>query len=247
MRRGWERAPTGATGDRTKGKSECVSAAVAWPCRGSGVKEFEYPLRVDVLEVIRSDRVVAVVRASSIRDPVGLASAFVESGVRCVEITFTVAGALDAIEAAAGHPEVIVGAGTVTSPTQATDAVAAGASFIVSPVLMPELVELVDVPVILAGFTPTEVHEATRAGAAAIKLFPARLGGPTYIRDLLAPMPEAQLMPSGGVDQRNADAYLDAGAIAVYSSSSLLPDGAAESGDHDVIRDRARKFVQALR
>lgn len=200
---------------------------------------------MDVLGTIRSDRVVAVVRATTVHDPAAVADAFAHSGIRCVEFTFTIDGVLEAISAAA-ETDAVVGAGTVTSVGQAREAVDAGAAFVVSPVLLPELVDAVDVPVFLAGFSPSEVHQAVEAGAAAVKLFPARVGGPAYVSDLLGPLADAALIPSGGIDAGNARDFLDAGAIAVYAGSGLAPPDAVESGDHDELQRRAETFVAAL-
>jgi 2-dehydro-3-deoxyphosphogluconate aldolase / (4S)-4-hydroxy-2-oxoglutarate aldolase len=193
------------------------------------------------------DGVVAVVRARSIADPVALARTLSEAGIRCVEFTFTLDDVLDAIEAAS-EAGMAIGAGTVITTSQARDALSAGAQFIVSPVLAPELVAVApsDVPVILAGFSPTEVHEATQAGAAAVKLFPSRIGGPDYVRDLLGPLPNCRLMPSGGVGPDNAASYLAAGAVAVYAGSSVVPASGVEAGEHGPIRRRAEALVRSI-
>lgn len=198
--------------------------------------------------MIREDRAVGVVRAATVPDPVGLARTLEDAGIRCVEFTFTIDGVLEVI-AAAADAGVTVGAGTVIEPAQARDAVAAGARFVVSPILARELVAAVpsDIPVVLAGFTPTEVNEAVSAGAAAVKLFPARIGGPRYVRDLLGPLPHLPIIPSGGVDVANASEFLDAGAVAVYAGSSVAPAAAVESADHASIGDHARRLVTAVR
>jgi 2-dehydro-3-deoxyphosphogluconate aldolase / (4S)-4-hydroxy-2-oxoglutarate aldolase len=202
---------------------------------------------MDVMDTIREDRLVAVVRASKVADPVGLARALEGAGIRCVEFTFTIDDVLEAISAAA-DAGVMAGAGTVLHPGQARDAVAAGARFVVSPVLARRVARAVpsDVPVVLAGFTPTELHEALEAGAAAAKLFPARVGGPSYVRDLLGPLPHLPIIPSGGVDEGNAADFLAAGAVAVYSGSGVAPPTAVEVGDNAGIAARARRLVAAL-
>lgn len=199
-----------------------------------------------LLEIVRADRLVAVIRAPRVADPAGLASALAEAGIRCVEFTFTLPDAAEAI-AAASDSGATVGAGTVLDAEQARAALDAGARFLVSPVFEPALVEIApDVPVVLAGFTPTEVVGAMRAGAAAVKLFPARIGGPRYVADLLGPLPDAPLIPSGGVDTHTAPGYLAAGAVAVFAGSSLAPPDAVASGDHDKVVSRARQLVAAL-
>jgi 2-dehydro-3-deoxyphosphogluconate aldolase/(4S)-4-hydroxy-2-oxoglutarate aldolase len=203
---------------------------------------------MDVLETIRGDRVVAVVRAARVADSAALAKALAEGGVRCVEFTFTISGVLDAIEAAAASG-ALVGAGTVTEPGQARDAISAGARFVVSPALAPEIVppcREAGVPAFLAAFTPTEVLAAVRAGTAAVKLFPAGVGGPQYLKDLRGPMPDVPFMPSGGVDETNARDFLAAGAIAVFAGSGLVPGDLAAAGDHEEIRGRAETFVASL-
>lgn len=203
---------------------------------------------MDVLEVVRADRVVAVVRAPSVADPAGLAGVLADAGIRCVEFTFTIPGVLRAIEAAASTG-ALVGAGTVTEPAQAKDAIAAGARFVVSPVLVPEIVAPcrdAGVPVVLAALTPTEVLAAARAGSIAVKLFPASLGGPRYLRDLRGPLPHVVFIPSGGVDSTNVREFLEAGAAAVFAGTELVPPELVAVGAHEEIRRRTESFVAAL-
>jgi 2-dehydro-3-deoxyphosphogluconate aldolase/(4S)-4-hydroxy-2-oxoglutarate aldolase len=195
-----------------------------------------------------SDRAVAVVRAPRIADPRGLADTLAGAGIRCIEFTFTTNGVLEAIEKASPSGAV-VGAGTVTTPTQARDAIAVGARFVVSPALLPEIVLPCrdgGVPFFLAALTPTEVATAVRAGTEAVKLFPAGLGGPGYLRDLLGPFPGTRFIPSGGIDESNARAFLDAGALAVFTGSKLAPAGLVASGDHAQIAERAASLLRAL-
>jgi 2-dehydro-3-deoxyphosphogluconate aldolase / (4S)-4-hydroxy-2-oxoglutarate aldolase len=203
---------------------------------------------MDVLSAVQADRVVAVVRAPGVADPAALAAALSEAGITAVEFTFTIPDALGAIEKAAAAG-ALVGAGTVTEPEQARAAIAAGARFVVSPVLVPEVVppcREAGVPVFLAGFTPTEVAAAVAAGADAVKLFPASLGGPRYVRDLRGPFPDIRLIPSGGVDEGNARDFLDAGAVAVFAGSGLVRPEEAAEGKHEAIARRAASFVRAV-
>jgi 2-dehydro-3-deoxyphosphogluconate aldolase/(4S)-4-hydroxy-2-oxoglutarate aldolase len=203
---------------------------------------------VDAFEAILADRAVAVVRAPSVADPAGLAKTLVSAGIRCVEFTFTIPGVLEAIEGAASTG-AFIGAGTVLRAEQARDSIAAGARFVVSPVLAPEVVGPcgdAGVPAFLAAFTPTEVVSAMRAGSTAVKLFPARVGGPQYVRDLLGPLPDARLIPSGGVDESNAREFLEAGAVAVYAGTGLLSPDLVATGDHEEIGRRAERFVASL-
>jgi 2-dehydro-3-deoxyphosphogluconate aldolase / (4S)-4-hydroxy-2-oxoglutarate aldolase len=203
---------------------------------------------VDVLETIRSDRAVAVVRGERVADPAGLATTLAGAGIRAIEFTFTIPDVLAAIEAAAGSA-VVVGAGTVRDERQARDALAAGAQFLVSPASVREVAAVAleaGVPVFLGAFTPTEVDTALKAGTTAVKLFPAGVGGPRYLRDLRGPFPDADFIPSGGVTEDNAMDFLAAGAIAVYAGSGLVPPELVAAGDHEEVERRAHAFVAAL-
>jgi 2-dehydro-3-deoxyphosphogluconate aldolase / (4S)-4-hydroxy-2-oxoglutarate aldolase len=203
---------------------------------------------VDVLTVIRTDRAVAVVRGERVADPAGLATTLAGAGIRAIEFTFTIPHVLAAIEAAADSGAV-VGAGTVRDERQARAALAAGARFLVSPACVPEVALVAHdegVPVFLGALTPTEIDTALKAGTTAVKLFPAGLGGPQYLRDLRGPFPSADFIPSGGITPQNARDFLDAGAIAVYAGSGLVPAELAASGDHEEIDRRAHAFVAAL-
>ena len=197
---------------------------------------------------MKADRAVAVIRAERIADPVELAGAIAAAGIRCVEFTLTTPGALKAL-ASAVDSGAVVGAGTVLDEQQAREAVAAGARFVVSPAHVPELVEVCredGVPVFLGALTPTEVHAAWAAGATAVKLFPAGLGGARYLQQLRGPFPDIAFIPSGGVDDRNGREYLAAGAVAVYAGSSLAPAELVAAGDHAEIGRRAHAFVASL-
>ena len=203
---------------------------------------------MDAYEVLAADRVVAVVRAERVADAAELAAALADSGIRCVEFTFTIPDVLVAIEAAADSGAV-VGAGTVVDSDQARAAVAAGARFLVSPACIAAIAEAAaaeGVPAFLGAYTPTEAFAAHRAGAAAVKLFPAGPGGPDYVRHLRGPFPELALIPSGGIDETNAREFLAAGAVAVYAGSSLAPPELVAQGAHDEISRRARSFVASL-
>jgi 2-dehydro-3-deoxyphosphogluconate aldolase/(4S)-4-hydroxy-2-oxoglutarate aldolase len=169
-------------------------------------------------------------------------------GIRCVEFTFTVPDVLSVIRAAT-EGDAMVGAGTVLEADQARRAIDAGARFVVTPALRVEVVAAcieLDVPVMLGAFSPTEVITAVEVGATAVKLFPAMIGGPEYVRDLLGPFPDLSLIPSGGVGPENLRSYLEAGALAVYMGASLAPPEAVESGDLREIARRADRVRTAL-
>jgi 2-dehydro-3-deoxyphosphogluconate aldolase/(4S)-4-hydroxy-2-oxoglutarate aldolase len=137
----------------------------------------------------------------------------------------------------------------VLDPDQAHEAVDAGARFVVTPSVRVEVAHAcheVGVPVILGAFTPTEVRSALEAGAAAVKLFPSRIGGPEYIRDLLGPFPDLAIVPSGGVGPEKLGAYLEAGAVAVSLGTSLAPPDAVEAGDLDLVVRRIKRVRATL-
>lgn len=206
----------------------------------------QYP---DPLELMARDHVLCIVRANQVADAAGLTRTLAEAGIRAVEFTFTIPGVLDLIEAAAEVPGGVIGAGTVLTAGHARDAVAAGARFLVTPDIRPEVAEVaasLGVPLVMGALTPTELSRAFGLGAAAVKVFPARLGGPAYLRDLLGPFPGSRLISTGGVTTANARAFLEAGALAVGAGTDVVPPGLVEQGEHAQIAARAREFVQAL-
>ena len=199
-------------------------------------------------KAMTEDRVVAVVRAASVSDPAAVADAFAAGGIRCVEFTYTIPDVASVIAAAADARDAIIGVGTVIHHEQARAAVDAGAQFVVSPAVRPEIVPASGgLPVVMGAITPTEIVAAMESGAAAVKLFPASLGGPGYLRALRGPFPEIPFVPSGGVDDRTVADYLAAGAVAVYAGSSVADVGEIERGDTDAITARSAAFTDAMR
>jgi 2-dehydro-3-deoxyphosphogluconate aldolase / (4S)-4-hydroxy-2-oxoglutarate aldolase len=165
------------------------------------------------VERIERERVVAVLRR--VED---VESTVEQLGLPIVEVTLDSPGALDAIRALRDRGDVTVLAGTVRTAEQARAAIDAGAEAIVGPAFVPQVTAVCNelgVPSIPGAFTPTEIEAAWVAGAALVKLFPGRLGGPRYVRDVLAPLADVRLLVAGGVDAANALAFLDAGAVAV--------------------------------
>ena len=197
---------------------------------------------------LAAERVVAVVRAPRYADGAGIAGALAAGGIGIVEFTLTGANALDAIaQARAGAPEALVGAGSVLSVDDARRAVEAGAQFLVSPAGVAEVATAgFGVPVVLAGYTPTEILNAHRLTGGPVKLFPAVVGGATYLKAVAAPMPHIPLMPSGGVDERNLGEFLAAGAVGVNLGSSLCPVPALVEGDVGELRRRAAAARRAV-
>jgi 2-dehydro-3-deoxyphosphogluconate aldolase/(4S)-4-hydroxy-2-oxoglutarate aldolase len=191
---------------------------------------------MSAIERIRRERLVAILRRVSDLD--ARVAALADAGVGVIEITLDDPAALGAIERARGRGDVTVLAGTVRRVEQVDAAVAAGAEAVVGPAFAVAVVERaaeLGVPAIPGALTPTEVEAAWAAGAALVKLFPGALGGPHYVRDVLAPLADVPLLVTGGVDADNARAFLDAGAVAVGVGSALDDP------------DEARRLVAALR
>lgn len=202
-----------------------------------------------MLSVLTEQRCVVVVRAPRIADPAGLTAAMVAAGAPLVEITLTVGNALEAITTAATVPGAVVGAGTVRTADQAHAAVDHGARFLVTPACAPPVAAVAQergVPLVCGAFTPTEVALALDLGATAVKIFPARIGGPAYLRDLAGPFPGIRLVPSGGVGADNAAAFLRAGACAVSVGGSVVPADAVASGDHATVAEQVSGLVRTL-
>jgi len=195
--------------------------------------------------------VIAVLRAPSADAAVHAVDALVAGGVTGIEITYSTPDAEQAIATVADRhgDAVLLGAGTVTTPEQAERAVAAGASFLVSPGTQPALAEAMlatGAAVMLGALTPTEVMAATALGADVVKVFPASLGGPAYLRALRGPFPDVPLMPTGGVNASNVGEWLAAGAVAVGAGSDLVGTAALREGDWAAIELTARSFSDAL-
>ncbi|MDX3644096.1 bifunctional 4-hydroxy-2-oxoglutarate aldolase/2-dehydro-3-deoxy-phosphogluconate aldolase [Streptomyces sp. MB09-02B] len=199
-------------------------------------------------------RVMAILRSADASALPAVARALASGGITCLEITLTTAGALDALAAVRAElgPDVAVGAGTVITGDQARDALAAGAEFLVAPVVDTAVVRNAadrGVPCYPGAWTPTEVSQAWRAGAAAVKLFPAGTGGPAHLRQLRAPLPDIPLVAVGGVGVDEARDYLDAGARAIGIGSPLLRGADREPTPQalDALTTRARTLLDAVR
>ena len=178
---------------------------------------------MSVVDAIRAERVVAVLRRAA--EPDRTVAALRAGGIRIVEITLDSSGALDTIRRLRLDPELVVLAGTVRTPAEAEQAAAAGAQACIAPVLVEDVIERcksLGLPVIPGALTPSEIEAAWQLGAQMVKLFPASLGGPDYVRDVVAPLANVPLLVTGGVDITNAAAFLRAGAAAVGVGSALL-------------------------
>jgi 2-dehydro-3-deoxyphosphogluconate aldolase/(4S)-4-hydroxy-2-oxoglutarate aldolase len=203
---------------------------------------------VNALDIILADRALSVVRAPHISDPVALSDALAHGGIRALELTFTTPGVLDLIRTVS-DAGAIVGAGTVLTADQARSAIDTGACFIVTPGLRPEVAAVVTdagIPLMMGALTPSEVMTAMDLGADAVKIYPARTVGPEYFKDLLGPFPDAQLVPSGGVNVGNAAQFLAHGAVAVTAGTDVVPPAAVAAAQWADITTRARAFIAAI-
>jgi 2-dehydro-3-deoxyphosphogluconate aldolase/(4S)-4-hydroxy-2-oxoglutarate aldolase len=202
------------------------------------------------VEVIAGCRVIAVLRSQSAERFAAVSDVLIAAGVRAVEFTLTTPGAVQALAgyARSAPPVACVGAGTVLTAADARRCVEAGAGFLVSPVLVPEVIETgaaAGIPVIAGALSPTEILQAHRLGATAVKVFPAALGGPQYIRLLRDPLPGIRLVPTGGVRMENAADYLAAGSFAL-GTGSYLTGSVFTDGDVHVLRGRAEQLMAAI-
>jgi 2-dehydro-3-deoxyphosphogluconate aldolase/(4S)-4-hydroxy-2-oxoglutarate aldolase len=205
-----------------------------------------------VLDAVLETKIVAIVRLERYDRAVEIARALLEGGISVIEFTLTGAGAYDAIAAtrAALGDSAHIGVGTVLNVGAAEASIGAGAQFVVTPTMSQAVIRACvarGTPILCGALTPTEALTAHEAGADMVKLFPARLGGPQYLRDILAPLPFLKIVPTGGVAAENARAYLDAGAVAVGIGGSLITAQAVEQSDWGRITAGARAVVEALR
>jgi len=208
--------------------------------------------RDTILKRILDGGIVAVVRADSGESLVKVVRALAEGGVTAAEITFTVPDAIDVIRQVRKEvgDAVVLGAGTVLDPETARVALLAGAEYIVAPTVNLEVIRLCrryDKAVMPGALTPTEVLTAWEAGADIVKIFPADVGGPAYLKALRGPLPQVRVMPTGGVDLDTAESFLKAGACCLGIGGSLVEAKAVSTGDFARIGDLARQYVAIVR
>lgn len=210
------------------------------------------PDKAAVVARIKAEGAVAVIRTDSIERALGAAQAVVAGGFRVIEITYSFAGATDAIAklAEANESDLLIGAGTILNREQANQAVDAGARFLVSPCVLPEVIEAaheLQIAVIPGAFTPTEIYTAYSLGADIVKIFPAVRFGPEYLRAVRGPLPQIPIMPTSGVDASNVAEWFSAGAVAVGAVSSVFDPALIQKGEWDELTNRARAFIDAVR
>ena len=204
------------------------------------------------LASIREIGIVPIVRAASPEAALQAAEAIYRGGIRAVEVTMTVPGAIHVLEKVADQygDRLTLGAGTVLDPETARACMLAGAEFFVTPALKLSTIEICHrySKVIMPGaLTPTEVQTAWEAGADFVKIFPCgNLGGPRYIKALKAPFPQIEMVPTGGVNLENAAEFLRAGAAAIAVGAEMVNLQALADGRLDIIEQTARQFLAAV-
>ena len=205
----------------------------------------------EVLKRLTDCGVVAVVRAENPEQAEKIVDACIKAGIVGIEITFTVPGAVDIIKKLASTykpEEILIGAGTVLDPETARAAILAGAQFVVSPCLNVDTVKLClryQIACMAGAMTVKEAVECMEAGADVIKIFPGNLFGPKIISAIKGPLPQARMMPTGGVSADNAGEWIKAGAVAVGAGSDLTKG--AKTGDYDSIVEIGRRMVEEVK
>jgi 2-dehydro-3-deoxyphosphogluconate aldolase/(4S)-4-hydroxy-2-oxoglutarate aldolase len=210
------------------------------------------PDKAAVVARIKAEGAVAVIRTVSIERALAAARAVINGGFRAIEITFSFPEASNAIAKLSETNEnnLLIGAGTILTREQAQEAVAAGARFLVSPCVLPDVIDAaheLQVAIIPGAFTPTEIFTAHSLGADIVKIFPAIKFGPEYLRAVRGPLPEIPIMPTSGVDASNVADWFRAGAVAVGAVSSVLDPELIRNGDWNQLTNRAREFINAVR
>jgi 2-dehydro-3-deoxyphosphogluconate aldolase/(4S)-4-hydroxy-2-oxoglutarate aldolase len=208
---------------------------------------------IEILNQLLKEKAIAIVRLDSGEQLVRAAEALQAGGITVIEFAFSTPGALDMLKEASAHfgGEVLLGAGTVLDPETARAAILAGAEFIVTPTANLETVamcKLYGKPILAGAMTPTEMLTVWEAGADLVKVFPvSNIGGPDYIKAVLAPFPQVRLVPTGGVSADNAAQYLKAGAAAVAVGGNLVNKKSVASGDWATITAEARRLMGVVR
>lgn len=202
------------------------------------------------VERLRDATVIAIFRAHKAEHAVEAAAAAARAGFEALEVTMNTPDAADALVELARRGDAIVGAGTILAPEQVKEAYDAGAEFVVTPVVLPEVVEAaheLSIPVCMGASTPTEIFHARQAGADWVKVFPGEsLGGPDYIADVLGPLDGTPILVTGGLTAENYLGYLDAGAELVGFAGTIFDADIAAEGDYEELERRALEVTRRL-
>lgn len=203
----------------------------------------------DVLNRIKSEKVIALIRADGPDSLLECARALSAGGLNCIELTMTTPGAIELCAKVSKElPQVLLGLGTVLNADTAKKGIAAGAKFIVTPAVRPEVIKAckeAGVPILGGSLTPTEIYTSWELGVDVIKIFPAEFFGPAYIKSVKAPFPKIEVMPTGGVTPETVGEFLKNGAFATAAGSALVNPTALKNKDWAAITARAKEFVAA--
>ncbi len=205
----------------------------------------------EVLDRVKKIGLLAVIRGPSPDLTVKMVEALVAGGITGIEITYSTPNAEEVVRELAQKygDHILLGMGTLTKPTQVDTAMSAGATFLVSPVCEPILVQAMvssGLLVMAGALTPTEIFQAYSLGSDVVKVFPGSLTGPAYIKAIKGPFPHIPIMPTGGVNESNVKEWFAAGVVAVGAGSELCPPALAKEGKFDEITLRAAAFLQAV-
>ena len=208
--------------------------------------------KAEVLKLLREIGLVPVLRAESETQALALAAAIAAGGVTVLEVTMTVPGAIRVMRRLAEErPDILIGAGTVLDAETARMCILEGAQFVVSPALKIPTIEMCHrygVAVLPGALTPTEIVTAWEAGADVVKIFPASaLGGAKYLKSVKAPLPQVEMIPTGGVSLATAAEFLEAGAFALGVGADLVDLKAIAKGTPETITESARKYLAIVR
>jgi len=210
------------------------------------------PARDELTLALKESGVVGIIRTERSDDLIEVARALVDGGVRFVEVTMTVPGALEIVKQARQELDshgIFIGVGTVLDAATARLAILAGASYVISPVTNQEVIETCvrqGVAVMPGAMTPTEILTAWEMGATVVKVFPAGVGGAGFFKDMKGPLPQIDMMPTGGVNTETAGDFIRAGACAVGAGSSLVGPELIRSRDFATMTANARQFVEVV-
>jgi 2-dehydro-3-deoxyphosphogluconate aldolase/(4S)-4-hydroxy-2-oxoglutarate aldolase len=204
-----------------------------------------------ILNLIYTNKIIAVVRLKGEDNAIKVAEALVEGGIKIIELTLTTPNAFEIIKELSNlmDQDVLIGAGSVLNVEMAEKAIKSGAKFIVSPISNFDLIEVAhsnNLPVMLGAYTPTEIFSATKNGADIVKVFPADGLGMNYFKSIKAPMPNLNIMPTGGVTLSNVNEWIKAGASAVGIGSALVTSDQLKNEDYLSIKNNARMVVNNL-
>jgi 2-dehydro-3-deoxyphosphogluconate aldolase/(4S)-4-hydroxy-2-oxoglutarate aldolase len=203
-----------------------------------------------ILAKFKAEKVIALIRAESPDGLLDCAKALAAGGLTSIELTMTTPGAIRMLEKATAElPDFLFGLGTVLDAETARAGILAGAKFVVTPGVRLDVIETCkrySVPIFCGAFTPTEIITVWEAGADAAKIFPAEFFGPNYIKSVKAPLPQVEMVPTGGVNETNVGDFIKAGAFAVAAGSSLVDGKAFKERNWGAITAKAKAFAAAV-